>query len=73
MQEINEKVLNALFGFVFFGGLAVPIGGVAVLVLHGDWRTSYGKLYLAGTTLYLVGAFFLTARVYIPMNEYIAM
>jgi uncharacterized membrane protein len=72
MQEINEKVLNALFGVVFFGAVAVPIGGVAVLVLHRDWQTSYGQLYLAGTVLYLVGTFFVTAWAHIPRNEYIA-
>ncbi|KAB1186532.1 MULTISPECIES: DUF1772 domain-containing protein [Haloferax] len=72
MQEINEKVLNALFGVVFFSAAVVPLGGAAVLVLHGDWQTFYGQLYLAGTVIYLAGAFFVTARIHIPMNEHIA-
>ena len=72
MQEINEKVLNALFGVVFFGAVVVPLGGAAILVLHGDWQTRYGQLYLAGTAVYLVGTFLVTARIHIPMNQRIA-
>jgi uncharacterized membrane protein len=72
IQEINEKVLNALFGVVFFGAVVVPLGGAVVLIFQGDWQTLYGQLYLAGTTIYLVGTFLMTARIHIPMNENIA-
>jgi uncharacterized membrane protein len=57
---------------VFFDAVVVPIGGAAVLMLHGDWQTLSGPLYLAGTVIYLVGTLFVTARIHIPMNEHIA-
>lgn len=72
MQQINEKVLNVLFGVVFFGAVVLPLGGAAVLLLRGEWQTLSGQLYLAGTAIYLVGTFFVTARIHIPMNEHIA-
>ena len=72
MQEINEKVLNAVFGAVFFGAVVVPVGASALVVLQGNWSTGYGLLFLAGTVVYLAGAFLVTLGVHIPMNDYIA-
>jgi uncharacterized membrane protein len=72
MQEINEKVLNAVFGAVFFGAVVVPVGASALVVLQGNWSTGYGLLFLAGTVVYLAGTFLVTLGVHIPMNDYIA-
>ena len=72
MQEINEKVLNIVFGAVFFGAVIVPIGGIVLLVLWETWTTQYGRLFLAGTIIYLIGTFLVTIRIHIPMNNRIA-
>jgi uncharacterized membrane protein len=72
MQEINEKVLNVVFGIVFFGAVVVPIGGAILVVLQGYWTTLSGLLFLAGVIIYLVGTFLVTARIHIPMNDRIA-
>jgi uncharacterized membrane protein len=72
MQEINEKVLNAVFGAVFFGAVVVPVGASALVMLQGNWSTGYGLLFLAGTVVYLAGTFLVTLGVHIPMNDYIA-
>jgi uncharacterized membrane protein len=72
MQEINEKVLNVVFGIVFFGAVVVPVGGAILVVLREHWTTLSGGLFLAGTVVYLVGTFLVTMRVHIPMNERIA-
>lgn len=72
MQEINERVLNVVFGVVFFGAVVVPVGSAIVVVVQGYWTTLSGGLFLAGTVVYLVGTFLVTMRVHIPMNERIA-
>jgi len=72
MQEINEKVLNVVFGIVFFGAVVVPIGGAILVVVRGYWTTLSGQLFLAGVVVYLVGTFLVTARIHIPMNDRIA-
>ena len=72
MQEINEKVLNVVFGVVFFGAVVVPIGSAIIVVLLEYWTTLSGQLFLAGVIVYLVGTFLVTARIHIPMNDHIA-
>lgn len=72
MQEINEKVLNAVFGTVFFGAVVVPTGSAIIVVVQGHWTTLAGQLFLAGAAVYLVGAFLVTMRIHIPMNDRIA-
>jgi len=72
MQEINDKVLNVVFGAVFFGAVVVPIVGTVLLLLRGTWATQYGQLFFAGMVIYLVGTFFVTIRIHIPMNDHIA-
>jgi uncharacterized membrane protein len=72
MQEINEKVLNVVFGLVFFGAVVVPLGGVVLMLLEGTWTTQYGLLFFAGVLVYFIGSFIVTVRIHIPMNEYIA-
>lgn len=39
MQEINDKVLNVVFGVVFFGAVIVPIGGTVLVVVRGNLAT----------------------------------
>ncbi|MFC6722969.1 DUF1772 domain-containing protein [Halobium palmae] len=72
MKEINEKVLNIIFGAVFFGAVVVPIGSATIIILQGYATTLSGQLFLAGVSIYLVGTFLVTARVHIPMNNHIA-
>ncbi|WP_435157023.1 DUF1772 domain-containing protein [Haladaptatus sp. DFWS20] len=72
MQEINERVLNVVFGIVFFGAVVVPVGSAVVVVFQGDWTTQFGQLFLAGVGVYLLGTFGVTMRIHIPMNETIA-
>jgi uncharacterized membrane protein len=72
MQEINEKVLNIIFGTVFFGAVVVPIGGTILIVLREALATQYGQLFLIGTIIYVVGTFLVTVRIHIPMNNRIA-
>jgi uncharacterized membrane protein len=72
MQEINEKVLNVVFGIVFFGAVVVPIGAAILVVRQGYWTTLSGQLFIAGVIVYLVGTFLVTARIHIPMNDRIA-
>lgn len=72
MQEINEKVLNVVFGVVFFGAVVVPVGNAALMLTQEGWATQYGQLFLAGVVIYLLGTFAVTMRIHIPMNEDIA-
>jgi uncharacterized membrane protein len=72
MQEINEKVLNVVFGIAFFGAVVVPIGGAILVIVQGYWTTLSGQLFLGGVIVYLVGTFLVTARIHIPMNDRIA-
>ena len=72
IQEINEKVLNVVFGIAFFGAVVVPIGSAIIVVFQGYWTTLSGQLFLAGVVVYLVGTFLVTARIHIPMNDRIA-
>jgi hypothetical protein len=64
MQEINDEVLNPVFGLVFFGAVVVPLGVTALVVLQGAWVTRSGQLFLAGTVVYLVGTFLVTMRLH---------
>ncbi|WP_157972468.1 DUF1772 domain-containing protein [Saliphagus sp. LR7] len=72
MQEINEKVLNVVFGIVFFGTVVVPVGSAILVVVRGQWTTLSSQLFLAGLIVYLVGTFLVTMRIHIPMNDRIA-
>jgi uncharacterized membrane protein len=72
MQSINEVVLNPVFGVVFFGAVAVPAAGAAIVLYQGDWAAQYGLLFLAGTVVYLLGTFAVTMRIHVPMNEALA-
>ncbi|WP_158413687.1 anthrone oxygenase family protein [Haladaptatus cibarius] len=72
MQEINEKVLNAVFGVVFFGAVVVPAISMVILVFWGDWTTLSGRLFLVGVVVYVLGTFAVTMRIHIPMNDDIA-
>lgn len=72
IQDINEKVLNVVFGATFFGAVVVPVGTAAIVLLQGDWTTWYSRLFLVGVVVYLIGTFAVTMRIHIPMNEEIA-
>lgn len=72
IQSINEKILNVVFGMVFGGAIFVPIVGAAIVIVRGYWTTFAGQSYLAGVIIYLVGTAWVTIRIHIPMNEYIA-
>ena len=70
MQAINVLVLNPLFLFVFVG-TAAACGFLAIhSLLH--WQ-SPGSLYrLAGSALYLLGTFVVTAACNVPLNNQLA-
>jgi uncharacterized membrane protein len=72
MQSINEEILKAVFGVAFGGAVVVPAIGAVLVIAGGHWATVSGQLFLAGALIYLVGTFGVTARVHIPMNDYIA-
>lgn len=72
MQEINETVLNVVFGITFFGAVVVPTVSAAVVLLQGDWSGQSSQLFITGVIIYLIGTFAVTMRIHIPMNEYIA-
>ncbi len=72
MRPINESVRNPAFGVAFFGAIAVPVVGAAIVLLRGYWTSQYGQLFLAGVTVYLIGTIAVTVMVHFPMNDDIA-
>lgn len=68
MNSINRAILNPVFFLVFVGSLLAP-GVTAVLAfLEGD----AGWLWVAATTVYLVGVLGVTGAVNVPLNEALA-
>lgn len=72
MQQINEKVLNVVFGIVFFGAVVVPIATLVYVLFFGQWTAALSLLFITGFVIYLLGTFVVTMRVHIPMNNEIA-
>jgi uncharacterized membrane protein len=67
MQSINRVILNPLFLAIF---LATP-AACALIILTSLWRWSEpGAAWLiAGSALYIVGAFLVTVVFNVPMNN----
>jgi uncharacterized membrane protein len=72
MQQINEKVLNVVFGGVFFGAVVVPTGTLVYVLVFGQWTSTRNLWFIAGLITYLLGTFMITMRIHIPMNNEIA-
>lgn len=70
MQRINVVVLNPGFLGVFVGS-AVVSGGLSLASLL-PWAAPRSPLLLAAGILYVVGCFFVTMKLNVPMNERLA-
>jgi uncharacterized membrane protein len=71
MQAITTAVKSPMFLVVFFGTAAVTaiLSGVAIL----EWSTRPGACYLlAGSLLFLMGAFPITMMRNVPLNNQLA-
>lgn len=67
MNAMNISVRNAAFMPAFF--LTPLVGlGVGVLLMMGNQRTT-GRLFIAASVVYFLGAFLPTAMINVPMNE----
>ena len=69
MQGINAVVRNAVFAFSFFGTLAFGALATLLLIAAGGWPLA---LTVLGTAIYGLGAFFVTLRFSVPLNEGLA-
>lgn len=70
MQSINVTVLNPWFNTVFFGSALTSV--VLIIVSFFRWGEA-GVIYLlAGSLLYLVGSFLVTAVFNVPLNDTLA-
>lgn len=69
-QAINRVVRNAAFGAAYFGAAAVPLLAAAVLLVAG--RRKEAALWLAIGLSYLLGVFWLTREVNVPINNALA-
>lgn len=70
MQGINATVRNALFAPAFFGTpLAALAAGAALWLMR---RRAAGMAMVAAALVYLLGAFWPTFAINVPMNEALA-
>ena len=70
-QAVNRAVRNVPFALAYFGAAAVPLLAAAALWIARRRREA--ALWLAIAVSYLVGVFFLTREVNIPINEALAL
>lgn len=67
MQSINRSALTPAFMSVFMG---TTLASAALLVWSFvSWDGAYSGYVVAGSALYLVGSFTLTAGYHVPRNE----
>lgn len=67
MQAINKSALTPAFMSVFMG---TTLASAALLVWSlVSWDGAYSGYLVAGSALYLVGSFVLTAGYHVPRNE----
>jgi uncharacterized membrane protein len=70
MQAINVRILNPVFGMVFFGTTAACLFlGVSAIL---RWPSPAAPYHLAGSLLYLIGAFGVTVVFNVPRNNALA-
>jgi uncharacterized membrane protein len=64
MRAINVAILNPVFVVVFVGA-----GLAAGMALVAGWNSDARPWLVAGTILYLVGAYVVTGAVNVPLND----
>ena len=70
MQSINKTVLNPLFFLLFFGTAGLCVAGIGMVIFQpGPQRL---VLPILGGILYLSGAFAVTLRRNVPLNQKLA-
>ena len=66
MQFINRTILNSVFLATFFG---TAISCLSIAVISAIQRQAGYGWSLSGATVYLLGGFFVTARINVPLNN----
>jgi uncharacterized membrane protein len=69
-QAINRVVRNAAFGSVYVGAAAAPVAACLLLLIAGRGREA--ALWLGIGLTYLVGVFWLTREINVPINNALA-
>lgn len=67
MQSINVTVINPLFALLLFG--LVPLCLYLAIIVMLDGNMPGARYILAGSALYLFGAFLVTFAFNIPLND----
>lgn len=70
MQSINVAVLNPLFLSVFMGTALLSV--ILGIVSLSKWGADSAAYLLAGSVLYVVGSFLVTALFNVPLNNALA-
>jgi len=70
MQSINVAILNPVFLTVFLGTAATCL--VVLVSSFWRWDEATAGLFVAGSSVYLVGAFLTTVVFNVPMNQALA-
>jgi uncharacterized membrane protein len=70
MQSINAAILNPVFLAVFLGTAATCL--VVLVASFWRWYEAPAGLVVAGSSVYLVGAFLTTVVFNVPMNQALA-
>jgi uncharacterized membrane protein len=71
MQSVNATIRNPAFASSFFGAAILAV--FAALFHIGEWRQAKDFLILAASLIYILGALLLSARINVPMNEWLAL
>lgn len=67
MKSINKKILNPLFGVIFFGTALMTLFLFIATLVSSEWN---GRTYIiSGSLLYLVGTFLVTIIFNVPLND----
>lgn len=70
MQSVNATIRNWAFAPSFFGSAVLAVA--TALLFRREWRKLQGMLVLGAALFYTIGALFLTMRINVPMNEWLA-
>lgn len=70
MQSINMVVINPSFLGSFMGTAVLSVGMVALTVIFGNFPSAI--FFLGGAVCYVMGTFFVTMFVNVPLNNKLA-